>query len=408
MYVRGIPLLDKNGAVREWIGFGQDVTERKRAEELVVRQRDFVNAVMTSLPGIFYVLDETGLNLCWNKNLETLSEYSASEIARMHAIEFVPEEERQKLAERVKKVFSEGYSYVKIHLQSKSGKRILHFCTGTRVELEGKPRLVGMGIDISQLEKAQNEIKSLNKNLGRRVAERTAQLNATNKELEAFSYSVSHDLRAPLRAISGFARILKEEHDRELKEEGRHFVEKILQAGERMSHLIDDLLAYSRIGRSAIALHPVSLNDLLREIANDFSERVKAIGGELSIAPDLPTVEGESSLLGQVFTNLFDNAITYRKPNVSLKLSVKARTEKDKAIVCVSDNGIGIAPANHQSIFEVFQRLHTAQQYPGTGIGLANAKKSVEILSGSIWVESEPGKGSTFCISLKLVASQAS
>lgn len=404
MYVRGVPLLDKDGGVREWVGFCRDITERKRAENTVRRQRDFMNAVMSSLPGIFYVLDETGLNLCWNKNLETLTGYSAEEISKMNAIDFVPEEEKQKLAERVKKVFSEGYANVKIHVLSKTGKRTLHLCTGTRIDIEGKPRLVGMGIDISQLEKARNEIRFLNRDLSRRVRERTAQLDSSNKELEAFSYSVSHDLRAPLRAISGFARLLKDEQEKNLGQDGAVFLDKILHASDRMSHLIDDLLSYSRIGRNAITLHPVPLNGLLNEILNDFAHRIRAIGGQISIDPDLPVVSGDASLLGQVFSNLFDNAITYRKPDVPLNLSVTARTEKDKAIICVSDNGIGIASAHHQSIFEVFHRLHSAQQYPGTGIGLANAKKSIELLGGKIWVESEQGRGSTFCISLNLPA----
>jgi light-regulated signal transduction histidine kinase (bacteriophytochrome) len=244
--------------------------------------------------------------------------------------------------------------------------------------------------------------------LGRRVKERTAQLNATNKELESFSYSVSHDLRAPLRAISGFAKVLKEDQGHRLDDEGRHFVEKILQAGNRMSHLIDDLLTYSRIGRSAITTQPVPLNDLLRAVENDFAQRIKAIGGTLSINGDLPVVNGDPSLLGQVFTNLFENAVIYRKQDVPLQLSVTSRNEGDRTIVCVSDNGIGIEKSHHQRIFEVFQRLHTNQQYPGTGIGLANAKKSIEILGGQIWVESEPDKGSTFCIALKLPTSEIS
>jgi PAS domain S-box-containing protein len=408
MIVRGVPLLEKSGAIREWVGFCQDITERKRAQEAIIRERNFMDALINSLPGIFYLLDQTGLNLRWNKNLETISEYSGAEIAGMHAIDFVPEEEKQMLAERVRKVFTEGHASAKIHVVSKTGKRVLYLCTGTRVELEGKPSLVGMGIDISQLEKAKNEIKKLNRDLGRRVQERTAQLNTINKELEAFSYSVSHDLRAPLRAISGFAKVIKEEHGGQLNEEGNLFVDKILQAGDRMSHLIDDLLTYSRIGRSAIILHPISLNNLLHEIVNDFANRIKSIGGTLFIDPHLPAVNGDSSLLGQVFTNLFENAITYRKPDVPLKLSVTARHEADRTVICVSDNGIGIAPAHHQRIFEVFQRLHTNQQYPGTGIGLANAKKSIEILGGQIWVESELDRGSTFCIALKSATPESS
>lgn len=408
MCVRGVPLLNPDGKIHEWIGSCQDITNRKRQERIVLRERDFMDAMINSLPGIFYLLDETGLNLRWNKNLEIVTGYSAAEIAQMHAVDFVPDEEKRQLAERVQKVFKTGYGDIKTHLLCKDGKSIPYYCTGTRVDFEGKPRLVGMGIDVSQLQKAKEEIRKLNRDLGRRVLERTAQLNTTNKELEAFSYSVSHDLRAPLRAISGFAKVLKEDYRERLNEEGLLFVEKILQAGDRMSHLIDDLLNYSRIGRSAINLHPVPLNDLVNQIAGDFTHRIQTNGGKLSVAKNLPVVNGDFTLLAQVFANIFENAITYRKRDVPLEISVSSQIEKDHTVICISDNGIGIAPAHHERIFEVFQRLHTHQQYPGTGIGLANAKKSIELLGGKIWVESELEKGSTFCIELKLAEPETS
>ena len=306
----------------------------------------------------------------------------------MHAIEFVPVNEREMLAERVKKVFTEGYAYVKIHVLTKSGKQILYFCTGTRVELEGKPRLIGMGIDIPQLEKAQEEIRKLNRDLGKRVEERTAQLNASNKELESFSYSVSHDLRAPLRAISGFAKVLREDFGDKLGAEGDIFLEKILQAGERMSHLIEDLLTYSRIGRGAVTPLPVNLDSLLSQILSDFSQRIKGVGGKISVQNGLPVVMGDVTLLGQVFTNLFENAINYRKAEVPLEVSLSFERQDEFVVICVHDNRNRNAPPHHERIFEVFQRLQT--QLPGTGIGLANVKKSVEILGGKVWVESKP------------------
>jgi PAS domain S-box-containing protein len=338
--------------------------------------------------------------LRWNKNLETVSEYSAEEIAQMRGSDFVPTEEQPLLAEAIVRVFSTGHAEIEITFVTKTGKRIPYYCTGTRIDLEGKPRLIGVGIDISKLQQAEEEIKKLNRDLGQRVLERTAQLNAINKELESFSYSVSHDLRAPLRAIGGFAKMLQEDHCDRMNEDALFLVQKILEADDRMSHLIDDLLTYSRIGRSAIHLRPVPLNELLGNVSSDFTQRIKVVGGTLSIE-NLPTVTGDPTLLGQVFENLFDNALNYRKRDVPLQLTVSSHEESGHAVICITDNGIGIAPMYHQRIFDVFQRLHTSQAYEGTGIGLANVKKSVELMGGKVWVESEPDQGSTFCIKLK-------
>jgi PAS domain S-box-containing protein len=233
-----------------------------------------------------------------------------------------------------------------------------------------------------------------------RVQKRTAQLQAANKELESFSYSVSHDLRAPLRAISGFSAIIARRHRANLNEEGRHYVDNIVQASEHMGRLIDDLLTYSRLGRTGVRREPVSLADLMNEISRNMQSRLAEVHGTLHLSEDLPVVSGDHTLLSQVFTNLLENAFTYRKPDISPEVCVTYRSEDDHVIVEVSDNGIGIPPEHQEKIFNMFQRLHSEDEYPGTGIGLATVRKSVELLGGSVWVESNVGEGSTFFIRL--------
>jgi PAS domain S-box-containing protein len=246
------------------------------------------------------------------------------------------------------------------------------------------------------------QVKRHTVELERRVAERTADLRTANRELESFSYSVSHDLRAPLRAISGFAEILTRRHRPGLDEEGQQYLNNVVEASARMGQLIDDLLEYSRIGRGAVRRESVPLGQALQRVAQDLAGRIADTGARLSLPDDLPVVRGDRTLLSQIFTNLLDNALTYWRPGVVPQLAVSWRAEAGQAVIGVSDNGIGIRPEYHDKIFNVFQRLHSEEQYPGTGIGLAIVKKSVELLGGRVWVESVVGQGSTFWVELPM------
>lgn len=271
---------------------------------------------------------------------------------------------------------------------------------------------------VAAARKAEQLLNKLNVTLETRVTERTlqleqrsseleersAQLEKTNQQLESFSYSVSHDLRAPLRAISGFSQILARRHRDELSEEGRHFLDNIVEASAHMGRLIDDLLSYSRLGRKAIVLKPVALGQILHNISNTLQSRIVESKASLLIPDDLPAVTGDQTLLTQIFTNLIDNALTYRKPEIPAQVSVKWRDAGDgHVVISVSDNGIGIAAEHFEKIFSVFQRLHSQDEYQGTGIGLAVVQKSVGMLDGKVSLESSPGSGSTFHVQLPAV-----
>jgi len=400
MSVRGVPAVE-NGEVRRVAGFCGDITDAINYLQLIMRERDFSNAVIECLPGVFYMTDESGNLLRWNRAAEIISGYSPEELARKHGYDLVHPQHLEMLHDNRKRVFETGIpAEIEAEFVTKSGKHVPFFLNGRRVLFHGKPCLMGVGLDISKQKKAEEELRELNAALEDRVKERTIELEKSYKELEAFSYTVSHDLRAPLQAIRGFTQILKEDYSEQLDGAGQELLERIIQADKRMARLIDDILSYSRLGRTAIKLESVPLAPLIRYSKGDFELRLKEIGGQLDVATDLPEVHGDLTLLAQVFSNLFQNSIDYRRKEVPLILKVRSRREGNHVVISVSDNGQGIAPEHHQKAFQAFQRLHSDKQVAGTGLGLATVKKAVEKMGGKIWIESEAGRGSTFFIRL--------
>jgi signal transduction histidine kinase len=228
---------------------------------------------------------------------------------------------------------------------------------------------------------------------------RTDELEATNRELEGFSYSVSHDLRAPLRAIDGFSRILVEEHGRDLDEESRHLLGVIRENSNRMGRLIDDLLAFSRLGKQHLSRTMIDMATLAVETFRELREANHEGSPVLDVAT-LPVGWGDPAMLRQVFANLLSNALKYVRKDRAPHILVTGWPEEDRNVYCVKDNGVGFDMAYYDKLFGVFQRLHSEKEFPGTGVGLAIVQRVVVRHGGRVWAESRLGHGSSFYFAL--------
>jgi signal transduction histidine kinase len=234
-----------------------------------------------------------------------------------------------------------------------------------------------------------------------RVAERTRELQERNEELEAFGYSLAHDLRAPLRAMQGFSQALLEDYGSRLDATGRHYAQLVADSAQAMDRMILDLLAYSRIARTEVTPAPVDLDRVLRHAATQVKAAVDERRGRVTIEPGLPPILGHEPTLVQAFANLIGNAVKFVPADRIPEARVRAHAWNGRVRVWVEDNGIGIDPQYHERIFRVFERLNNGDDYPGTGIGLAIVRKAVEKMGGKVGVESTPGTGSRFWVELE-------
>jgi signal transduction histidine kinase len=256
---------------------------------------------------------------------------------------------------------------------------------------------------LEEIEEKNRSLQRAHEELEDRVRVRTAELDAANRELEAFSYSVSHDLRAPLRHITGFSELLAARAGAQLDEQARRYLGTITTAAARMAHLIDDLLAFSRIARTALAREPVDLNRLVAEARDEITAQVPP-GRDIEwrIGP-LPTVNGDRSMLNLVMINLLSNAVKYSstRPRSVIEIGSAAASGSEVAVF-VRDNGVGFDMQYADKLFGVFQRLHRADQFEGTGVGLAHIKRIITRHGGRVWAEGRVDQGATFSFSLPL------
>ena len=398
-------LRDPSGTLQGFAKVSRDMTERKQYEEALRTSEERTRSILETAIDAIVMMDPEGDVHEWNPAAERMFGYTREQaLGRKLADLITPPylREHHQLGLAQYQVSGHG------PLLNQRTETVAVRADGTEFPVElaitetkanDRRMFTGYISDITERKRAEEEVKQLNAELEQRVLKRTQQLESANKELEAFSYSVSHDLRAPLRHINGFVEILESTSAGKLDEESRGFLNTIAESARQMGKLIDDLLAFSRMGRTELRLVPVKLNNVLAEALREL--RHESDGRDVHwMIGSLPEINGDPAMLRQVFINLVSNALKYSRTRTRAEIEISSSEPEDEHIISVRDNGVGFDNSYAHKLFGVFQRLHPAHEFEGTGIGLAIVRRVIARHGGRVWATGAVNQGATFYFSL--------
>ena len=388
----------KDGKVVRIHGSFQDITAQKQAEQKIIESETRYRNLLEAAPVGIAVHAEEKIVFANPAGIAMLGASTPDQIIGRSIYDIIhPDsiEETKKRIERNMAGDKEIYPAESIYLKL-DGTSIPVEVMATNLTYQGKPAVQIIVSDITDRIRANEAIQKLNTELEQMVEARTKQLTEANKELDTFTYSVSHDLKAPLRGIDGYSKLLLEEFEDQLNEEGKYFLNTIRQSVTRMNQLIEDLLAFSRLERKSWQSAQVDLNKLVNEQIKELAEDFFDGGGIINTnIPDI-SIKTQYEGISIAVKNLIENAIKYSPDTKNSVIEISAEEIHNNIIFKVKDKGLGFDMKYHDKIFNIFERLHRAEEYPGTGIGLAIVKRVADRLKGRVWAESEPGQGSTF------------
>ncbi|BAU14681.1 multi-sensor signal transduction histidine kinase [Leptolyngbya sp. NIES-3755] len=398
-----------NTAVHGILIFVEDITFQKQIEaELRESEEQFRATFNQAAVGIAHV-SPTGTWLRTNQKICEIVGYSSEELRQLTFQDITHPDDldldlnyvQQMLAGKI-----QTYSMEKRYICKDRSIVWINLTVSLVREPNGSPKyFISVIEDIDDRKKTEFALQQLNETLEQRIEQRTAQLTEINQELEAFTYTVSHDLRAPLRIMQGFSQALEEDYNDRLDSVATSYIQNIGESAVQMDTLIHDLLSYSRLSRTQIQLQPIDLNDAIAAALQQLNATIQERNATVDVSPNLPSVMAHRSTLIQVMVNLISNGIKFVEPGTQPIIKISAHIKENSVRLSFKDNGIGIASQYHDRIFGVFERLHGVESFPGTGIGLAIVRKGIDRMSGTIGLESKPGEGSQFWISLPLAQS---
>ncbi|GIK40070.1 MAG: hypothetical protein BroJett011_39030 [Chloroflexota bacterium] len=376
----------------------RDITERKRAEALLRESEARWRSLVESAPAVIMTVDADGRVLTANRSV---SGKDIAQIIGTSMYSYLHPKYQAQVREAVEAVFRTGAPQnYEIHEYVPSGGEYWFETHLAAIRPAGEVEAVILiSIDVTERKRAEEQIRRLNVELELRVSERTEELQTANKELESFAYSVSHDLRAPLRAIDGYTRILIEDYEPVLDAEGQRVCTVIRDNTQRMGQLIDDLLAFSRLGRTQLRSTAIDMTTLVKGVFEELMTPEGRSQVDFRLAP-LPLAVGDPTLIRQVWINLLSNALKFSAKQEWAVIEVRGRQEAGENVYSVHDNGVGFDTRYIDKLFGVFQRLHSEREFNGTGVGLAIVQRVIHRHGGRVWAEGAVDKGATFYFTL--------